>query len=211
MSGLESPAYGTPERQPGVAPSDAGRCFEARHERREAVAAGLVGVVGAIVVGVGAFFLAGVGLAGSLLGADSLPAEAGVFRIVALVMLVFFLAFGCALATVVVSGLVRALRRSLIVRIDADGVILEPRRSWGAARFVPWSAVRGVSAYSTSQRDEDGTSTTHWFQVDLTDGTIERRRLDRHRYSWAALAEVVRAVAPRTSLTVEGELPPGRS
>lgn len=207
MRGQEPPAYGTPEQQPPVPPTGAPKVFEARHEPREAVALVVVGGIGVAVVGTGVVLLAGLAPAGDLLDGGPFPAEPGAFRIVRLVMLVLFAAFGSVLAGAVVLGLARALRRALLLRIDADGVMLERRRWWRRERFVPWSAVRGLSLYSATRRDGDGTSTTHWFQVDLADGTIERRHLDRHRYSWAALAESVRAVAPQTALTVEGELP----
>jgi hypothetical protein len=207
MSGLEPPAFGTPGPRLPAPPAGAMREFEARHQRREAGVVVLVGGIGLVIVGTGVVLMAGLVSSEGLLGDEATAAEPGVFRILLQVMLALFVVFGAVLAGKVVSGLVRALRRALILRIDADGVTLERRRWWRRDRFIPWNAVRGLSAYSTTRRDDDGPSTAHWFQVDLTDGTIQRWPLDRHRYSWAALAEVVRAVAPRMALSIEGESP----
>jgi len=123
------------------------------------------------------------------------------------------------LAAQVVTMMVQAATRPVVVRVDADGLTLGPRWFWSRCRTVPWCDVRAVTLRRDGRDGRDGraaadrTSGTRAV-VDLLearcrDGAVHRRRLDRRRYDATALGRAIRTVSPRIDVTVHGEAVPG--
>jgi hypothetical protein len=112
-----------------------------------------------------------------------------------------------------VGRLVRGLRRPVIVAVDRDGILLGRAMLEGPRRFVPWHQVRALTFYTTCWRS--GTSEdppliyAGWLQVDLTDGTADRRSEPDGRAPWGDLVTAVERVAPAMPVEFLGTLPEG--
>jgi hypothetical protein len=106
------------------------------------------------------------------------------------------------------------LRRRLIAGVDRRGILLGREVLGGPERFIGWERVRGLSFYTLCDRSgvgEDPPVTyVSYLQVNLTDGTADRRSAPEGPDPWPNLANAVERVAPGTPVEFHGVLPEGK-
>lgn len=137
------------------------------------------------------------------------------FGVVAVVLALLMLLF----VFVALRTLVRALRRSVVVKVERGGITLGSVGFVDRALFMPWSTVAGLRIYTTTRRTESSrrkeptSVSTVWLQVDRTDGTSNRRVAPAGRDDSDDLVDtifdVVRTVAPHVPIEDGGMLPEG--
>jgi hypothetical protein len=180
------------------------RSYAVRQAVRRSIGTILWGTAGMLVaVGIGALLL------------WSWPdlGHPGWLRAGAILLLAAMALLVAALAYLVVTTAVDGFGPRLVFAVDDRGLTFGRQRLAGPQRFIPWSEVVRVRTYTLSRRPAGGAhgppSHLSYLQVDLADGSSDRRSAPDSPFDWRPLADAVELVAPRVPQTHDGVLPEG--